>query len=96
MCHQKLTRVRSLLETAEHGADGPNFESVEDSFKDMCNYASFAVSWLRGQIDGQDPTKDIFNRPLKNSTYKYADNKEGLVDEQIREVVSDDNRESQK
>ena len=30
--------------------------------KDLINYASFAVAWLRGKMDGQDPTRDIFNK----------------------------------
>jgi hypothetical protein len=30
----------------------------------MINYASFLVAYMRGQIDGQTPDKDIFNRRL--------------------------------
>ena len=44
----------------------PNFESVEDSLKDMINYASFAVAYSRGKIDGQDPNRDFLNRLKKN------------------------------
>ena len=36
----KLQRATSLIES---GRD-PNFESLEDTYKDMINYASFAVS----------------------------------------------------
>lgn len=57
----KYLRMVSVLEKTEHGGS-PNFESVEDSAIDMINYASFLVSWLRGEIPGQDPAKDIFNR----------------------------------
>ena len=40
MIHQKLLRAQSLLE-----ADGnPNFESLEDTYKDMINYCSFAYN----------------------------------------------------
>ena len=46
----------------------PNFESVEDSFKDMINYASFAVSFIRGGIDGQDPNRDFLNRVKQSDT----------------------------
>lgn len=63
MAHQKLIRIYSLLEAAEHGVE-PNNESIEDSFKDMINYASFAVSYLRGKMDGQDPSRDMFNRKI--------------------------------
>jgi len=58
MIHQKLLRAQSLLE-----ADGdPKFESLEDTYKDMINYCSFAVSYIRGQMEGQDPDRDMFNR----------------------------------
>lgn len=63
MCHQKLTRVRSLLEAADRGETGTNFESIEDSLKDLINYASFGVSYLREKMDGQTPDRDMFNRP---------------------------------
>jgi hypothetical protein len=49
MIHQKLLRAQSLLE-----ADGDvKFESLEDTYKDMINYCSFAVSYMRGKMDGQ-------------------------------------------
>lgn len=64
MVHQKMVRVKSLLEAAELGADSPNFEGVEDSLKDAINYLSFGVSWLRQKMEGQNTSRDIFNRPL--------------------------------
>ena len=42
----------------------PNFESLEDTYKDMINYASFAVSYLRGKMEGQDTNRDMFNKPI--------------------------------
>lgn len=57
----KLLRMYSVLETMEAGGK-INFESVEDSAIDAINYLSFVVAYLRGDIDGQDPKKDIFNR----------------------------------
>lgn len=58
----KMYRAQSLLESAE-GAANPNYESIEDTYMDLINYASFAVEYLRGKMDGQDPTRDMFNRP---------------------------------
>jgi hypothetical protein len=29
----------------------------------MINYASFAVSYMRGKMDGQNPKHDMFNKP---------------------------------
>jgi hypothetical protein len=35
---------------------------LEDTYKDLINYASFAVAWLRKSIEGQDKNRDIFNQ----------------------------------
>jgi hypothetical protein len=43
----------------------PNFESIEDSLKDLINYASFAVAYSRGKIDGQRADRDFLNREIK-------------------------------
>ena len=65
MISQKLLRAQSLLEPQENGESRePNFESLEDTYKDLINYASFAVSYLRGKMEGQDPDRDIFNRKI--------------------------------
>ena len=53
MIHQKLLRAQSLLE-ADVGLEDRQFESLEDTYKDMINYCSFAVSYLRGKMDGQE------------------------------------------
>lgn len=60
----KLYRAQSLLEAAAQ--DSPNFESLEDTYKDIINYCSFAVSWLRFKMEGQDLSKDIFNKYAKS------------------------------
>jgi hypothetical protein len=47
--HQKMTRLRSLL-----AADGDtNFESIDDTARDLINYASFFVEFAEGKMDGQ-------------------------------------------
>ena len=58
----KMYRAQSLLESDR--AASANFESLEDTYKDIINYASFAVSWLRGRMEGQDPSRDIFNKKI--------------------------------
>ena len=60
MIHQKLLRAQSLLESGET----PNFESLEDTYKDIINYSSFAVSYIRHGMDGQSADRDIFNRQV--------------------------------
>jgi len=61
MAHQKLVRYKSLIEAFEFGEE-PKFEAIEDSLKDAINYLSFAVSYLRGRMDGQSDNRDIFNK----------------------------------
>ena len=64
--HTKIIRMRSVLEAMEYDPNYvPNFESLEDSAKDLINYSSFAVSFIRGGIDGQDPKRDFLNRHKK-------------------------------
>ncbi len=56
----KLYRAQSLLESGRTGE--PNFESLEDTYMDLINYASFAVAYMRGKMDGQVSDRDMFNR----------------------------------
>ena len=56
----KITRATSLLESGQK----PNFESLEDTYIDLINYASFAVSYMRGKMEGQKPDRDMFNRKI--------------------------------
>lgn len=58
----KMLRIQSLLEAAKSG-HSPNNESLQDSYKDLINYASFAAVWLDGNIDGQSPDFNMFNEP---------------------------------
>jgi len=57
--HGKMLRAQSLLESG----DLANFESLEDTYKDLINYASFAISYIRGKMEGQDPELDYLNNP---------------------------------
>lgn len=60
--HAKMLRMKSVMEAMQGNDYDPNFESLEDSAKDLINYASFFVSYLRGGIEGQGPNHDPFNR----------------------------------
>ena len=65
----KMLRMYSVVEAMEKDIDyNPNFESLEDSAKDMINYSSFVVAYLRNGIDGQDGTKDFLGRRIKSET----------------------------
>lgn len=59
----KVLRMYSVIEAMENDPSYvPNFESFEDSCKDLINYSSFAAAYSRGKIDGQDKNKDFLNR----------------------------------
>lgn len=62
--HAKMLRLVSVMEKIKAGGS-TQFESLEDSAKDLINYASFFVAYSRGKIDGQSPDNDIFNREAK-------------------------------
>lgn len=65
--HAKMLRMRSVVEAMQQDPDyNPNFESLEDSSKDMINYCSFIIEYCRGEMQGQDPTRDFLNRPKKD------------------------------
>tara|TARA_E500000081_G_scaffold132494_1_gene143504 strand:+ start:438 stop:788 length:351 start_codon:yes stop_codon:yes gene_type:complete len=59
----KAMRATSLLESGNN----PNFESLEDTYKDLINYASFAISYMRGKMEGQSPDRDMFNKKISNN-----------------------------
>lgn len=63
----KVLRAYSVMEAMDSDPNyKPNFESMEDSFKDMINYASFAVAYIRGKVDGQHPDRDFMNKRKKD------------------------------
>lgn len=64
--HAKMLRLRSVMEAMQNDPKyEPNFESIEDSAKDLINYACFAIAYSRGKMEGQDKNRDIFNREIK-------------------------------
>ena len=66
--HGKVLRLQSVIEAMELDPDySQNFESLEDSAKDLINYSTFFVSYFRGKMEGQDLSKDFLNRPKKDT-----------------------------
>lgn len=61
MLRTKVMRIMSVLDLIRDGKS-QNFESIEDSLKDTISYATFGIAYMRGQLDGQLPNRDIFNR----------------------------------
>ena len=59
----KVNRMYSVLDAMKDDKEYiENYESLHDSAVDLINYAAFFAAYLDGDIDGQDPTRDIFNR----------------------------------
>ena len=53
--HSKVLRMCSVLDAIEKDKKyKQNFESLEDSAKDLINYASFFVAYSRGKMEGQE------------------------------------------
>ena len=72
--YAKVLRMYSVVEAMEKDEDyNPNFESIEDSCKDLINYASFIGAYARGGIEGQDPNKDFLNRTKVKEKYMAED-----------------------
>jgi len=66
--HGKMLRMQSVMEAMQNDPNyAPNFESLEDSAKDLINYGSFFVAYLRGKIEGQKPDRDFLNRKINVS-----------------------------
>jgi hypothetical protein len=66
LINTKTIRLWSVIEAMENDPEyEPNFESIEDSLKDLINYASFAVAYSRGKIEGQRTNRDFLNREKK-------------------------------
>jgi len=68
----KINRMHSVLDAMKDDEQYiENFESLQDSAIDLINYSAFFSAYLDGDIDGQTPDKDIFNRNIiKNDDSK--------------------------
>ena len=80
--------MQSVLEAMENDEEyAPNFESIEDSAKDLINYSSFMISYMRHGIDGQSIDRDFLNRKITlDDTRKdifHADLKKEHSDEKM-------------
>ena len=59
----KINRMHSVLDAMRDDDNYmENFESLQDSAIDLINYSAFFSAYLDGDIDGQTPERDIFNR----------------------------------
>lgn len=63
--YAKVLRMYSVIEAMEKDPNyEQNFESVEDSCKDLINYASFIGAYMRNGIEGQKIDRDFLNRKI--------------------------------
>jgi len=77
--HAKMLRMRSVIEAMQNDPGyAPNFESLEDSAKDLINYASFFAAYSRGKVEGQESERDFLNRKI---------NRKKPVEEKVEQVL---------
>jgi len=63
--NMKMLRIKSVMYALKEDTKyGQNFESLEDSLKDLVNYASFGIAFIRGELEGMEENVDMFNRLL--------------------------------
>ena len=73
--YAKVLRMQSVIEAMENDPEyEPNFESLEDSAKDLINYGSFMASYMRGGMDGQRIDRDFLNRKITLDKAKRGSN----------------------
>lgn len=87
--HGKRLRAVSVLEAMENDPDyGVNFESLEDTFIDIINYASFAVAWCRGEMTGQDleSTGLTSNKPIKKPVGTKGSAEQNRMEKYVEEI----------
>lgn len=78
----KVYRAQSLLESGSVA----NFESLEDTYLDIINYFSFAISYIRGKMEGQDQNRDMFNKPkplLSNVVFQTTSSARFIVEDTV-------------
>ena len=84
--YAKVLRMYSVAEAMESDTEyEANFESLEDSAKDLINYGSFIAAYIRNGIDGQDPNKDFLNRDKKTKPYMAEEHYE--TDKEVTDEV---------
>jgi hypothetical protein len=66
-----IMHAKSLIEKEQAGGV-VTFESLEDSAKDLINYASFFVAYCRGKVDGQTPERDKYNKLVVSASSLIA------------------------
>ena len=83
--YAKVLRMYSVIEAMENDPNyKQNFESIEDSCKDLINYASFIGAYARGGIDGQKADRDFLNRKITKKIPRAVslhDLKEEMIEE---------------
>jgi len=87
--HAKMLRMQSVVAAMQSDPSyEANFESIEDSAKDLINYATFVVEYTRGKMDGQKPDHDFLNRPMKIAPSPFAQNIKKRAEESALKSVA--------
>ena len=88
--YAKVLRMYSVIEAMEKDPNyEQNFESVEDSCKDLINYASFIGAYMRNGIEGQKIDRDFLNRKITLDDLKTEANTAQSLFDLKSEYVND-------
>ena len=69
----KRLRMVSILHKMKNNIP-IEFEGLQDTLIDRIVYLSFAVEWIRGKMEGQDPATDLWNRKVSETIGETQDN----------------------
>lgn len=76
---KKVRRLRRILKRMFNGGPPPSTDSIHDSFRDISIYSAIGDTYCQGNLEGQIPNRDIFNREwlsLHERVGKYISRKE--------------------
>jgi predicted HAD superfamily Cof-like phosphohydrolase len=59
---KKVKRIRRGLKRWFLTGEKPKTDSLDDSFRDISIYSAIGGTYLKGELEGQTPDRDIFNR----------------------------------
>ena len=62
---KKVRRIRHGLKRFFETGKPPKTDSLHDSFRDISIYSAIGDTYLHGNLEGQTPDRDIFNREIQ-------------------------------
>lgn len=79
----KVSRLKNMIENAKNGKQ-PNFESIEDTYRDLIGYCVIGLHILEGEKNHGEVSVDEFKKNLYD---KYPTVSHALIDNIVDETV---------